>query len=94
MTVPEAMKLANFNPQEVACKARRMWIYRRWNKLDQKNVTFATPPPQQITFATNSHNDGGTLSSMTDSGSNRSKNPLPIKKIKTTCTTAQAKQTN
>ena len=36
MTVPEAMKLADFAPQEIACKARRMWIYRRWNKLVQK----------------------------------------------------------
>ena len=27
-TVPEAMKLANFTPQEIACKAKQMWIYR------------------------------------------------------------------
>ena len=49
LMVPEAMKLANFMPQEVACQARRMWIYRRWNKLAPKNVTFATPPPQHGT---------------------------------------------
>ena len=84
MTVPEAMKLADFAPQEIACKAWRMWIYRRWNKLDQTNVTFATPPPQQISISINSNNDGGTLTSMTeDSG-----------KIKITRTTVQAKQTN
>ena len=95
LTFPEAMKLADFTPQEVACQARRMWIYRRWNKLvTPQNVTFATPPLQQITFAdnsNNSNNDGGTLSSVTDSGSNR---PLPTKKTKLTRTTAQAKQTN
>ena len=92
MTVPEAMKLADFAPQEIACKARRMWIYRRRNKLDQKNVTFATPPPQQISISINSNTGSGTLSSssMTDSGSD----PSPIKKIKITRTTAQAKQTN
>jgi hypothetical protein len=27
LKVPEAMKLANFMPQEIACKAKRMWIY-------------------------------------------------------------------
>ena len=82
LTVPEAMKLANFMPQEVACQARRMWIYRRWNKLAPKNMTFPTPPPQQITFSVNSdnsNNDGRTLSSMTDSGSNR---PSPKKEDK------------
>ena len=81
LTVLEAMKLANFMPQEVACQARQMWIYQRWNKLAPKNVTFATPPPQQITFSANSNNinnDGRTLSSVTDSGSHR---PSPKKKI-------------
>jgi len=71
-----------------------MWIYRRWNKLAPKNVTFATPLPQQITFSANSdnsNNDGRTLSSVTDSGSNR---PSPKKKIKLTRTTAQVKQVN
>ena len=94
LKVPEAMKLAHFTPQEIACKARWMWIYWQWNKLTQRNVIFATPPPQRITFATNSNNsinEGGSLSSVTDSGSIR---PLPKKKIKLTCTTAQAKQTN
>ena len=38
MTVPEAMKLADFAPQEIACKAWRMWIYQRWNKLTQRNL--------------------------------------------------------
>ena len=47
--------VANLTPQEIACKAKRMWIYRRWNKATQRNVTFATPFPQQITFATNSN---------------------------------------
>jgi len=55
LTVPEAMKLADLTPQEIVCKAKRMWIYRQWNKPTQKNVTFATPFPQQITFATNSN---------------------------------------
>ena len=93
LKVPEAMKLADFTPQEIACKAKRMWIYRRWNKLTQRNVTFATPPPQQITLSANSNdcnNDGGTLSSMTDSGSKSSKKNI----VKSTRTTAQAKQTN
>jgi len=55
LMVPEAMKLANLTPQDIVCKAKRMWIYRRWNKATQRNVTFATPFPQQITFATNSN---------------------------------------
>ena len=56
LMVLEAMKLADFAPQEIACKAWRMWIYRRWNKLTQKNVTIATPPPQQISISINSQN--------------------------------------
>jgi uncharacterized membrane protein len=40
MTIPEAMKLANFTPQEIACKSKRMWIYQRWNKLtEERNVS-------------------------------------------------------
>ena len=33
LTVPE-----DFTPQEIACKAQRMWIYQRWNKLTQRNL--------------------------------------------------------
>ena len=38
LMVPEAMKLADFAPQEIACKAWRMWIYQQWNKLTQRNL--------------------------------------------------------
>jgi hypothetical protein len=27
LTILEAMKLANFAPQEIACKSKQMWIY-------------------------------------------------------------------
>ena len=27
MTIPEAMKLANFTPSEILCKAKYMWVY-------------------------------------------------------------------
>ena len=33
LTVPE-----DFTPQEIACKAQRMWIYQRWNKPTQRNL--------------------------------------------------------
>jgi uncharacterized membrane protein len=40
LTIPEAMKLANFMPQEIVCKSKQMWIYRQWNKLtEERNVT-------------------------------------------------------
>jgi hypothetical protein len=90
LTIPEAMKLANFTPQET-CKSKQMWIYRLWNKLtEERNVTFATPPPQQVSFAANNNNDSQMLSSMSASTSKQS----PKKKIKSTCTTASAKQTH
>jgi hypothetical protein len=70
LTIPEAMKLTNFTPQEIACKSKQMWFYRQWNKLTQeRNVTFATPLLQQVSFTTNNNNDSRTLSSMSASAS-------------------------
>ncbi len=53
-------------------------------------MTFATPPQQQVSFAANNNNDSRTLSSMSASASDQS----PKKKIKSTRTTASAKQTH
>ena len=32
LTVPDAMKLADFSPQEQACRAKRMIVYRSWER--------------------------------------------------------------
>jgi hypothetical protein len=43
MTIPEAMKLANFTPPEILCKAKYMWFYRRAEKILNRSKAFLTP---------------------------------------------------
>jgi hypothetical protein len=42
-TIPKAMKLADFTPQECVRQAKGMWIYRRWE-------TKCAPPPKNVSF--------------------------------------------
>ena len=44
MTIPEAMKLADFTPPEILCKAKYMWVYRRAEKILNRSKAFLTPP--------------------------------------------------
>jgi hypothetical protein len=44
MTIPEAMKLADFTPLEILCKAKYMWVYWRAEKIFNWSKAFLTPP--------------------------------------------------
>jgi hypothetical protein len=44
MTIPEAMKLADFTPPEILCKAKYMWVYWRAEKILNRSKAFLTPP--------------------------------------------------
>ena len=44
MTIPKAMKLADFTPPEILCKAKYMWVYRRAEKILNQSKVFLTPP--------------------------------------------------
>ena len=49
LTVPDAMKLANFSPQEQACRAKHMIVYCELDKAKSKqgkSDAFVTHPPQ------------------------------------------------
>ena len=43
LTIPEAMKLADFSVQEAACRAKRMVVSRLLNKM--KGGSALSPPP-------------------------------------------------
>ena len=61
LTIPEAMKLPNFTPQEIACKSKRMWIYQQWNKLTEKrNVTGKQRNNQPMTGESKADIGGGS----------------------------------
>ena len=44
MIIPEAMKLADFTPPEILCKARYMWVYWQAEKILKQDKAFLTPP--------------------------------------------------
>jgi hypothetical protein len=44
MTIPEAMKLADFTPPEILCKTKYMWVYRRAEKILNWSKAFFSPP--------------------------------------------------
>jgi len=44
MTIPEAMKLADFTPLEILCKTKYMWVYRQAEKILNRSKAFLTPP--------------------------------------------------
>jgi hypothetical protein len=44
MTIPEAMKLANFTTPEILYKAKYMWVYQRLEKILKRDKAFLTPP--------------------------------------------------
>jgi len=44
ITIPEAMKLADFTPPEILCKAKYMWVYWQAEKILNRSKAFLTPP--------------------------------------------------
>ena len=92
LTVPDAMKLADFSLQEQACCAKCMIVYRELDKAKSKqgkSDAFVTPPPQYVSISS----ERGTLSSVTFSASEPSAPAaVVVKKPPATVTAAQLRQ--
>ena len=89
LTIPEAMKLADFSVQEAACHAKRMVVSRLLNKMKGSS---ALSPPLVINVST----EGTPVSSLsyisdsTGQSSSVSKFTTPkVKRIRLTSTAAQ-----
>jgi len=95
LTVPDAMKLADFSRRDQACRAKRMMVYRELDKAKSKQGkgnAFVTLPPQSVTIS-RSCGERGTLSSVTMSQSNTSPPAaVAIKKPRATVKAAQLRQ--
>ena len=92
LTVPDAMKLANFSPQEQACRAKHMIVYPELDKAKSKqgkSDAFVTPPPQYVSISS----ERGTLSSVTFLASEPSAPAsVVMKQPRATVTAAQLRQ--
>ena len=93
LTVPDAMKLADFSPQEQACRAKRMIVYREVDKAKSKqgkSDAFLTPPPQYVAISS----ERGASSSVSFSAASEPSAPaaVVVKKPRTTVTAARLRQ--
>ena len=93
LTVPDAMKLANFSPQEQACRAKHMIVYREVEKAKSKqgkSDAFLTPPPQYVAISSGC----GALSSVSFLSASEPSAPtaVVVKKPRATVTSACLRQ--
>jgi predicted dinucleotide-utilizing enzyme len=89
LTIPEAMKLADFSVQEAACRAKRMIVSRLLNKM--KGVS-ALSPPSVINVSTEGTpaSSESNISDATGQSSLLSMLTTPkVKRIRLTTTAAQ-----
>ena len=95
LSVPDAMKLADFSRQEQACRAKRMIVYRELDKAKSKQGKidpFLTPPPPQHVAVSTS--ERGTLSSVSFSARSEpsASAAVAVKKPRATVTAARLRQ--
>jgi hypothetical protein len=90
LSIPQAMKLANFSTQECVCRTKQMWIRRRLERnqtASQKKASNVVNHPVVITVSSTA-GEGGFVSSVTSA----SMNETPPKKGTRTWSTASAMQ--
>ena len=90
MTIPEAMKLADFTPPEILCKAKYMWVYRRAEKILNRSKAFLTPPTTRCVEVVR----GVSMSTLSESVTSPPSPPVasPPNKVKRTRWPAAASQ--
>jgi hypothetical protein len=90
MTIPEAMKLADFNPPEILCKAKYMWVYWRAEKILNRSNAFLTPPTARFVEVVS----GVSISTLSESVTSPPSPPVasPPNKVKRTRWPAAASQ--
>lgn len=89
LTIPEAMKLADFSVQEAACRAKRMVVRRLLNKMKGGS---ALSPPSLINVSTEGTpaSSLSNISNATGQSSLASNSTTPkVKRIRLTSTAAQ-----
>ena len=65
LSIPAAMKLADFEPDEISCRAKYQWVYRELNKKGRSNLH--SPFPEAVSIpATSPNSNQQTLSSLSD----------------------------
>jgi hypothetical protein len=92
MTIPEAMKLADFTPPEISCKAKYMWVYWRAEKILNRSKAFLTPPTTRCVEVVS----GVSMSTLSESVTSPPSPPVasPPNKVKRTRWPAAEQQYN
>ena len=91
MIIPEAMKLADFTPPEILCKAKYMWVYQRAKKKLNRSKAFLTPPTTRCVEVVSG---GVSMSTLSESVTSPPSPPVasPPNKVKRTRWPAAASQ--
>jgi hypothetical protein len=92
MTIPEAMKLADFTPPEILCKAKYMWVYWRAEKILNRSKAFLSPPTTRCVEVVSGISMSTLSESVTSPPSSSPPVASPPNKVKRTCWPAAASQ--